>query len=331
MKGIDVSRWQGNINWSAVKNDGIEFAIIKAGGSDAGFYKDPYFEKNYSGCKANGIYVGAYYFVGAGCTSKADGEADAKRFLEFLKGKQFEMPVYIDFEAPNGANKQGNTDACIGFNEVMENAGYYAGVYASDYSGFKDRLNKDALKPYTWWVAHYGGRVDYATANSDIWQYSSTGRVAGINGNVDMDECYKDFPTIIKNGGFNGYTKETASQPVNTPETPKQPVEQPTERTYTVQRGDTLSAIASKYGTTYQHLAEINGISNPNLIYAGQVLKIDGNAQPQQNTAVYYTVQSGDTLSGIASKYGTTYQHLAQMNGIANPNLIYAGQKIRVK
>ena len=83
------------------------------------------------------------------------------------------------------------------------------------------------------------------------------------------------------------------------------------------------------YGTTYQHLAEINGIANPNIIHVGQVIKIDGTASA--SNPVYYTVKSGDTLSGIASKYGTTYQHLAQINGIAKPNLIYAGQKIRVK
>ena len=98
--------------------------------------------------------------------------------------------------------------------------------------------------------------------------------------------------------------------------------------TYTVKSGDTLSGIAAKYGTSYQHLAEINGITNPNLIYPGQVIKINGN---MDNAAITYTVQSGDTLSGIAAKYGTTYQHLAEINGIANPNLIYPGQVIIIK
>lgn len=101
-----------------------------------------------------------------------------------------------------------------------------------------------------------------------------------------------------------------------------------TETTYTVKSGDTLSGIASKYGTTYQELARINNIENPNLIYPGQVLKING---ADTNVATKtYTVKSGDTLSGIASKYETTYQELAKKNGIANPNLIHPGQVIKI-
>ena len=222
MKGIDVSKWQGVINWNAVKASGIQFAILKAGGSDKGFYKDPYFERNYAGARNAGIHVGAYYFVGPGCKSKADGEADARRFLAFLSGKQFDMPVYIDFEAPNTTNKNGNTDACIGFCRVMEKAGYFAGIYASDLSGFHDKLNRDSLKPFTWWVARYGSKCTWATANLGIWQYSSTGRVNGISGNVDMDECYIDYPSVIKNKGLNGYRTGTkTAAPVTKPVAPK--------------------------------------------------------------------------------------------------------------
>ena len=146
IKGIDVSRWQGVIDWKAVKEDGVKFAIIKAGGSDAGFYKDRTFEQNYAGAKENGIAVGAYYFVGKLCKSREAGAADAKRFIEMLKGKQFEYPVYIDFEAPDSTNKAGNTDAVIAFCEVMENAGYFVGVYASEISGFKERLDDSRLQ-----------------------------------------------------------------------------------------------------------------------------------------------------------------------------------------
>ena len=90
-----------------------------------------------------------------------------------------------------------------------------------------------------------------------------------------------------------------------------------------------MSGIAVKFGTTYQNLAAINGIADPNKIYAGQVIKVTGTAS--NGGAQYYTIKSGDTLSGIAAKYGTTYQNLAAMNGIADPNKIYAGQTIRIK
>ena len=103
-----------------------------------------------------------------------------------------------------------------------------------------------------------------------------------------------------------------------------------TEATYTVKSGDTLSGIASKYGTTYQELAKLNNIENPSLIYPGQVLKISSNGVDTNVATKTYTVQKGDTLSGIASKYGTTYQELAKKNGISNPNLIYVGQVIKI-
>lgn len=106
------------------------------------------------------------------------------------------------------------------------------------------------------------------------------------------------------------------------------PIQAPATSTYTVRAGDTLSSIASKFGTSYQALASLNGISNPNLIYVGQVLRVNGSAS---NSSVYYTVRAGDNLSAIASRYGTSYQSIASLNGLSNPNLIYAGQTLRIK
>ena len=106
------------------------------------------------------------------------------------------------------------------------------------------------------------------------------------------------------------------------------PIQAPATNTYTVRSGDTLSSIASKFGTSYQALASLNGISNPNLIYAGQVLRVNGSAS---TGSVYYTVRAGDNLSAIASRYGTSYQSIAALNGLANPNLIFAGQTLKIK
>lgn len=152
-KGIDVSRYQQNVNWELVKAGGINFAIIKAGGSDDGFYTDSTFEKNYAGAKTIGMPIGAYYIVGPLCISREDGIADAKRFLKILKGKTFEYPVYIDLELTAPKDKTGATDACIGFCQTMEQAGYYCGIYASDVSGFADRLDLERLTAYDKWVA----------------------------------------------------------------------------------------------------------------------------------------------------------------------------------
>lgn len=106
------------------------------------------------------------------------------------------------------------------------------------------------------------------------------------------------------------------------------PIQAPATSTYTVRSGDTLSSIASKFGTSYQALASLNGISNPNLIYVGQVLRVSGSASAG---SVYYTVRAGDNLSAIASRYGTSYQSIASLNGLANPNLIFAGQTLKIK
>ena len=212
-KGIDVSHWQGVIDWLSVKESGIEFAILKAGGSDDGFYTDSTFEQNYKEAKAVGLPVGAYYFVGRLCTSRADGIADAKRFLEIIKGKSFEYPVYIDLESTNPAAKAGATEACIGFCETMEAEGYYCGIYASDVSGFAERLDITKLQKFDKWVARYGSKPQYVKTYG-MWQYSSTGTVSGISSGVDMDESYMNYPEIIKGAGLNGFKKpEPATEP----------------------------------------------------------------------------------------------------------------------
>lgn len=213
IKGIDVSAWQGIIDWKAVKAAGIQFAIIKAGGSDDGTYTDSKFERNYEQCKANEIPVGAYYFIGPNCTTKADGEADAARFLKLLKGKQFEYPVYVDIEPPlKPANRKYNTDAVVAFCEYLEARGYYVGVYGSTYSTFQSLVDDSRLTSYAHWVAQYANSCTYWD-NYGIWQYTSDGYVNGISGRCDMNYCYVDYPSKIKSKGLNGFKKGTATTP----------------------------------------------------------------------------------------------------------------------
>ena len=138
---------------------------------------------------------------------------------------------------------------------------------------------------------------------------------------------------------YKNYNNKTQSEDIQKPETSTKPSTQTSvqTKTYTVKSGDTLSSIAEKYNTTYQTLAKYNNISNPSLIYPGQKIKIPNSSnekketKPNKQTKVKtYIVKSGDTLSSIANKFGTTYQILAKHNGISDPNVIYAGQKIKI-
>lgn len=206
---IDVSKWQGNIDFSKVKAAGIYGVIIKAGGSNGERYTDRYWEANYKGAIAAGLHVGAYFYSGKGSTSAEAGKQDAQQFLEMLKGKKFDLPVYYDVEEQAPADREGTTQAAIAFCEAMESAGYFVGIYGSEISGFIDRMERAKLTAYTLWVANYSRKPKGTYA---MWQYTSNGSVDGISGRVDMNHCYEDFPSEIKSAGLNGYSK-TASQP----------------------------------------------------------------------------------------------------------------------
>lgn len=199
--GIDVSAWQGDIDFAKVKAAGIDFVIIKAGGSDDGFYTDSKFEQNYKNAKAAGLHVGAYYYPGRYFVSEQDGIADAERFYQIIKGKQFDMPLYVDIEEQSPADKDAVTKATVAFCRYLENKKYWAGVYGSEYSTFKDRLRSQLVEPFTWWVANYGAEPTHGA----IWQNSCTGKIPGINGDVDTDICYVNFPVQIIGSGYNGY------------------------------------------------------------------------------------------------------------------------------
>lgn len=206
IKGIDISHWNGNIDFNQVKASGIDFVIIKAGGSDRGFYKDSKFEENYKKAKAAGLKVGAYYFAGHKFYGDVSGIADAHRFIDILDDKQFEFPVFIDIEATDPIYKEFATDAAISFCKEMEKAGYFVGIYASDISGYKDRLQMDRLKDIYSWVARYGKEPTY-NKEWQIWQYSSTGNILGISSNVDLDTAKSDISKTIIENGFNNFKK----------------------------------------------------------------------------------------------------------------------------
>lgn len=231
MKGIDVSVHNGNIDWGKVKSAGIEFAILRAGFGRLEKQKDEKFEQNYAGAKKAGIPVGAYWYSYAMTPEEAELEADV--FLKVIKGKQFEMPVYFDLEEKKqfDLGKEKVSAIMRAFLEKVEKAGYFTGLYGSA-SSLTTHTADDIKSHYTIWLAHWVEKTNYSGAYG-IWQYSEKGKVDDISGNVDLDICYKDFPTIIKGKGLNGFG---AVKP--TPADDKSEDKQGTTMTATIKIGD---------------------------------------------------------------------------------------------
>ena len=206
MNGIDVSVHNGAINWQTVAElGGIDFAILRAGYGKSISQKDAQFERNYVGCKEQGIQCGAYWYSYA--LTPAEAEAEARTFLQTIAGKKFEMPVFFDIEEKGSLNTgKANVSAmCRAFCTALEKAGYWCGIYASR-SVIQSHIDTDTQRRYALWIAEWGAKCNYS-GEYGMWQKSENGRIPGINGNVDLDECYVDYPTAIKAAGKNGYAK----------------------------------------------------------------------------------------------------------------------------
>lgn len=202
-QGIDISHWNPVQDFVKVKASGIDFVIIKAGGSDKGFYTDRCFENYYRLAKLAGLKVGTYYYVGPNFCGHYSGLMDAQRFMRIIRGKDFDMPVYVDIESTAKAYKDLVTDAAIAFCDYMEDNNYYVGIYGSDISTFKERLDIDRLKDFDKWVAKYSKTKPSHVKSFGIWQKSSSGSVPGITGPVDLDECYVDYKKIMIEKNLN--------------------------------------------------------------------------------------------------------------------------------
>lgn len=212
IKGIDVSEWQGFVDWSNVKMTDTKFAILRAGYGREISQKDKQFENNYKGCKAVGMPCGVYWYNYAVTPEEAKKEAAV--CLEILKGKQFEYPIYYDVEEQRTLQLGRDKVSAIikAFCTELEKAGYFVGLYMSA-SHLNNLVSEDVKRRYVVWVAHYGVSKPSYTGAYGMWQKSSTGAVSGIAGNVDLDECYEDYPTIIKTAGLNGYKKPQPTAP----------------------------------------------------------------------------------------------------------------------
>ncbi len=358
MKGIDVSSYQGTINWKKVKESGYQYAILRLGiGDDITSQDDKKLKENLKGCQENNIPYG-YYLVSyaKNLSDNESVESEIEHTKRLIAGTN-PFGIFYDMEVENTIylGKEALTNFAIKYCDYFKNLGYQVGVYANK-NWFTNYLDYNKLKSngYKIWLAHYG--VDKPGLECDIWQYSDKGNVEGINTNsTDLDIMYSNLigsnqePNLsnlksleevvqeVVNGVWGngedrknrlisaGYNYNEIQTQVNSMLGNNNSI-----ITYTVKSGDTLSSIASKYNTTYQKLAEYNNITNPNIINIGQVIKI-----PNENISTvakeYYIVKNGDSLSNIAKKYGTTVNNLVALNNIKNANLIYVNQKIRVR
>ncbi len=206
-KGIDVSVHNGNINWKAVADEKIDFAIIRAGYGKIESQKDVRFENNFSGCKEQNIQCGVYWYSYASSANEAAEEADA--CLKSIRDKKFEYPVFFDIENEFQSKLPSKVCSEIAktFCDAMEESGYFVGLYS--YKSFlESNISEEVLKRYTVWVAHTG--VDKTSYKNPygIWQFSHTGRINGIDTAVDLNSGYIDYSSIIVPKGFNGYKSE---------------------------------------------------------------------------------------------------------------------------
>lgn len=319
-EGIDVSNWQGYIDYSQVKNSGIEIVYIKS--SQGSNIKDPYFELNYENAKANNLKVGFYHFLTA--TNIQEAEQQAIFFSSVISGKQPDCKLALDYEQFGGVNKEQINQIAMAFIEKVKELTKKQVIIYSDLYNTESTFSREVAEQGELWLAYYEDYRKLERINSS-WnsfiglQYTSRGTVPGIKGNVDRDlfskEIFLDDNTEIPNtdNPNENHNTETIF--------------------YTVQRGDTLGKIASRYGTTAQQIAEINDIPNINLIYPGQVLRIHTNSNipgshSNSTGKTYYTIKRKDTLWEIARNYGVTVQKLVEWNNIQTPNLIYPGQRL---
>ena len=308
LKGIDISSWQAGMNVAAVPGD---FVIMKA--TQGTWLVDKSCDTFYQQARKAGKLRGVYHYAEGG-----DAIAEADYFLRNIEGYIGDAILVLDWESTdNPTFGKNDFNWCKKWlDRVYDKTGVRPLLYCS--AAFRSRFS--GIGDYGMWIAQYAdndptgyqetpwneGAYDCA-----IRQYSSHGRLSGYSGNLDLDKAYMDAEAWGKYANPKGGTKPT---PAPAPSGDKSV--------------DTLAneVIDGKWGNGDDRKKRLTEAGYSYSDVQARVNEILGSS-----SATYYTVKAGDTLSGIAAKYGTTYQNLAKVNGISNPNLIYPGQKIRVK
>lgn len=290
-KGIDVSKWQGRIDWPLVKSDGIQFAMIR---STYGWGKDNIdvmFERNYQNAKKLGIPVGAYHYSYARTVAEAISEAE--HCYSVIKGKTFEYPIAFDMEDSSVANlgKTRISEIAKAFCERLEAYGYYVCIYANKH-WLENYFTEDIFNRYDIWLAQWGNRPTFEKTYG-MWQKSARGRVNGISGYVDLDESYKHYPSIMKYNSLNGFKKkEEETKP------DKKPVQKPVTRTFSA--GDKVVLKNARLFVSSTASTEVKHIEGEYYIYDGK--EINGRMRITNSSARVGKKPISENVTGFVKK-----------------------------
>lgn len=314
--GIDVSGWQGKINYDAVEESKIDIVYIK---SSEGTRVDPYFYLNYNNSKLNGLKIGVYHYVVS--KNVSDARVEAEFFVNLIRDKSIDCKVAMDFESFDGLNKEQINDIAYEFlNTVKSLLGKDVILY-SDLSNVENLWDERISNNFGLWLAYYNdyNLIDNLSLPWKTWignQYTDEGMISGVRDLVDRDLFTKDI--FYDEENVLDYTEVIDENIIN----------------YIVKRGDTLTRISRLYNTTVENIAKENNIKNINLIFIGEDLKIIpdyNNLDDEASTSkVYYKVKKGDTLYKISRMYNIPIDKIVRLNNIENPNLIYPNEILRI-
>ena len=311
-RGIDISEFQGEIDFEEVRRSGIEAVYIRVG---AGEYTDEYFAENYERAKAAGLKIGFYHYVTA--RSVEEGRRQARFFASLAAGREPDMRLAMDFEYFGSLSvSQINAISEAYLDELTALTRREAVIY-SDLSNARNIFSRALAEKYPLWAAQYGADEPSANGKWREWvgfQYTDEGRVGGIYGNVDRN-IFTEGIFLSDSWRIDGEKRTTVRARTRT-------------LTVYVRAGDTLWAIAREYGTTVEAIVRENRIVDPNRIFAGERLRITLPARGSGEEI--YTVRRGDTPISIAGKFGVTLSALEDRNELERGETIYAGDKLSI-